>query len=289
MRIHNFNIYDHDDSRVILNSYLEKRRRENSAFSVRKWSQELGHSSHSLLALQLKGKRKVKPQHIEKFSRTMGLTEIETRYFKGITILEKSTSEEEKQYTLSHLSQSIPKRLIKTKKLKSFHLISKWSYMAIMALSELKDFVIDERSVFEKLGHRLAKSEILECLSLLVEQNLLTKDGQSYIPTYQSIVSDNDYADLGIKDYHRGACDLAKDAIDSVDINEREFQSLCLGIPKEKIPLAKELIRKFRDDFYQAMDGSGSDVYKLNIQFFQLSRSTKEQSSSVAREFADRM
>lgn len=288
MRIETFNIYEHDQSRVILTSYLEKRKENSQGFSVRKWAKDLGLTSHSLLSLQLQGKRKIKPQHIEALAKTMGLTEIEARYFKGVTILEKSTSEEEKQYNLTHLLQSVPQKFIKTKKYKSFHLISKWSHMAIMSLSEIKDFILTESNIEEKLGHKLTKSEVLESLNLLCEEGLLQLEEGVYTPTYQSVVSDNDYADLGIKEYHKGACELAKEAVDEVDLDHREFQSLCLGIPEDKIPLAKEMIRKFRDDFYHAMGGSGDDIYKMNIQLFQLSRSAVE-ASTEAREFAERM
>lgn len=290
MRVNAFNIYEHENSRVILCTYLEKRKDQDRKFSVRQWARELDFSSHSLLTLQIQGKRKVKPQHIDKLAHSMGLTAIESRYFKGITILEKSSTEEERQYNLAHLMQSIPSKHVATKKYRSFRLISSWVPMALMSLSELDDFVMTEESVSEKLGHRLTRSQILDHLQLLVTEGLLLEEDGVYKAQYGAVTSDNDYADAGIREYHKGACDLAKESVDQLELDQREFQSLCLGIPAHKMDLAKELIRKFRDDFYHAVGGSGEDIYKMNIQLFQLSRSTNEAASSLgARECAERM
>lgn len=291
MRLNSFNIFEHETSRTVLCSYLEKRKSEETEFSVRKWSRELEFTSHSLLALQLQGKRKIKPQHIEKLAKSMGLTEIEGRYFKGLTILERSKTEEEKRYNLAHLMQSIPSKYVTTKKYKSFRLISNWIHMAIMSLSELDGFILSEKTIKQKLGHKASQAEILESLQILTSEGLLVENNNIYEAQYGSVATDNDYSDHGIREYHRSACDLAKEAVNELDLDQREFQSLCLGIPLEKMDLAKELIRKFRDDFYHAVGGSGNNIYKMNIQLFQLSRSTDEalSDSSGAREFAERM
>ncbi len=289
MRIEDFNIFGYEETKLLLNSYLSKRQKIDPQFSVRKWSKDLGHNSHSLLSLQLKGKRKIKIQHIDRFASSMSLTEFETRYFKGLTLLEKAQNREEKEYQLCKLLENVPHRLIKTKKYRQFSLISNWLNMAIMALSELKEFQINEQSVFKKLGHRASVLEIQESLSLLQKESLLKKDGENFIPIYEALVTDNDVLDIGIRKYHKEASLLAKEAVDSQGLNQREFQSFCLSISKEKIPIAKELVRKFRDDFCQLVGGSGEDIYKMNIQLFQLSRSAEEKDSSAAREFAHGM
>ena len=217
----------------------------------------------------------------------MNLTEAESKYFKGLTLLEKSISEEERRYQLCQLLESVPKQLVKTKKYRQFSLISNWLNMAILALSEVKGFSITEESAFEMFGHRVRKSEIIEALELLENEGLLKHQEAEYIPVYQAVVSDNDITDAGIQAYHRGACNLAIDAIEEQNVEQREFQSFCLSVSEDKIPVAKELIRKFRDELCQLVGGQGDQVYKTNIQFFQLSRRAND--SLAAREFAQGM
>jgi len=64
--------------------------------------------------------------------------------------------------------------------------------------------------------------------------------------------------------------DLAKEALTNQNIEDREFQSFTMAIDKQKIPLAKEMIRKFRAKLSKTVSGNGDYVYQTNIQFFQL-------------------
>ena len=250
MRIEEYNIYANQSSRSILMAYLDARKQQDENFSVRKWANLMGMNSHSLLALQLQGKRKIKAQHVDRLASTMGLTENELRFFKGVTIVEKSTSDEERNYNLTNLLQNIPNNHLKTRKYNEFILLADWLNMAILALSELDHVVLTEEYILEKLGHKASKAEIVNALELLVNEDLLKRNDGQFEVTYQSICTNNDYADLGIKEYHKKACELAKDSVDQIDLDHREFQSFCMGIPDEKIPLAKDMIRKFRDDLY---------------------------------------
>lgn len=284
MRIDEFNIYDFTESRLVLLSYLEKRKEVEQDFSVRKWSKEMDFNSHTLLNLQLQGKRKVRAQHIERFSNSMGLTSNEVRYFKGITVLEKADTPEEKEFHYLNLQKEIPKTHLKTKKYNQFSIIADWVHMGILSLSEIEGLELTEAEIYRRLGHRLSKVEILQALTRLCEEGLLINEEGTYQVTYQSVMTTNDISDVGIKEYHRQASQLAKEAVDDVALEDREFQSFCMGIASDKMPLAKEMIRKFRDEFYHAVAGNGDNTYKMNIQLFQLSRCPDSQSG--VREFA---
>ena len=92
---------------------------------------------------------------------------------------------------------------------------------------------------------------------------------------HDQITTKDDVKNEGAKEYHRQVLDLAKDAIDEQSLNEYEFQSFTMAIPKEKISLAKEMIRKFRSKLSKAVSSNGDNVYQTSIQFFQLTKSPK--------------
>lgn len=278
MRIDQYNIFECTSSRVALLNYLELRQEFEPSFSVRKWSKDMGMSSHSLLNLQLQGKRKVRLQHVERFTHTMGLTEVESRYLQGITLLEKAKNDQEKQIHLLSLNKMIPKTHLKTKKYNQFSILSDWIHMAIMSLTEITDIKLTEQEIKNYLSHKVSTAEITAAITRLLEEGLLKDNGKYLEATYQSVSTTNDISDSGIKEYHRQASDLAKDAIDEVELARRELQSFCLAIPDDKLLLAKDLIRKFREDFYNAVGGSGENIYKMNVQLFQLSRCPDENS-----------
>ena len=276
MRINQYNIFECTSSRVALLNYLELRQECEPSFSVRRWSKDMGMSSHSLLNLQLQGKRKVSLQHVERFTNSMGLTEVESRYLQGITLLEKANSQKEKQIHLLSLNKMIPKTHLKTKKYNQFSILSDWIHMAIMALTEVTGIKLTEKEINQRLAHQASKAEITAAIIRLLDEGLLTQKDTYFEATYQSVTTTNDISDSGIKEYHRQASDLAKKAVDEVELAKRELQSFCLAVPDDKILLAKDLIRKFREDFYNAVGGSGENIYKMNVQFFQLSRCPEE-------------
>ena len=72
---------------------------------------------------------------------------------------------------------------------------------------------------------------------------------------------------------------MAKLAIDSVEKQEpstREFQSFAINVPSEKIPVLKEMMRRFRsqvEDELREKPSSqivGEELYQMNLQFFRL-------------------
>ena len=106
------------------------------------------------------------------------------------------------------------------------------------------------------------------------------------IPTYNNITTKDDVKNEGAKEYHRQVLKLAQNAIEEQELNEREFQSFTMAIAKEKIPIAKDMIRRFRGRLSKAVSSNGDNVYQTSIQFFQLTKCPKSnfEENDVARD-----
>ena len=65
--------------------------------------------------------------------------------------------------------------------------------------------------------------------------------------------------------------------------NDQESgQSFALSVPKNKISLAKEMIRNFRSQFSKIMtEEPGDDVYHMNLHFFRLTQNPSKIVSKV--------
>ena len=97
------------------------------------------------------------------------------------------------------------------------------------------------------------------------------------ICTFQRVTTRDDVANRGARSYHKQVAELAAQAIESQPVEEREYQSFAVSVPRAKVKLAKEMIRKFRTQFYEAMTSEpGDEVYQTNIQFFRLTESPSE-------------
>lgn len=269
-------IFNYEDPRLFLLDFLENRQKKDSKYSVRKWSKEMGLKSHSLLVMLLQGKRKIKTQHCEFLNKGLNFTKLEKDYFQTLIQYQNSKNHEEKKLISSFLNDMNPGHEFKSKEVSEFIAISNWIYMAILAMTELKNFKGTEDEIYSLLDGKVNKSEIRSAIVRLLDLELLKWNSQNkLVATYNQITTKDDVKNEGAKEYHRQVLDLAKDAIDEQSLNEYEFQSFTMAIPKEKISLAKEMIRKFRSKLSKAVSSNGDNVYQTSIQFFQLTKSPK--------------
>jgi uncharacterized protein (TIGR02147 family) len=281
------NIYHYQDPRQFLLDTLSVKQKLDSSFSVRKWAKVMELKSHSLLAMLLQGKRDLRIQHSEFLQKGLELATNEQAYFQTLIQYSNCKTIEEKALMNSFLQDLHPGQDFATKDVSEFIAISNWVYMAILAMTELKDFKGTEEEICVRLGGRVVISEVRSAMIRLLDLKLVkwSIDGNLQA-TYNRISSKDDVSNEGVKEYHRQVLDLAKLAIDEQDVEEREFQSFTMAIAKEKLPLAKDMIRKFRSKLSKAVSGDGDNVYQTSIQLFQLTSNPESisEDNSVARD-----
>ncbi|MDP7319921.1 MAG: TIGR02147 family protein [Bacteriovoracaceae bacterium] len=281
-------IYHYTNPRQYLLDYLSARQLNEKTFSVRKWAKEMELKSHSLLVMLLQGKRQIRIQHSHFLLRGLSFTLNESAYFEAIIQYQNAKTIEEKTFIAKLMNELNPGREVKTKEVLEFKIISGWVHMAIMAMTELKDFRGTETEIHRLLAGKLTLSEIRAALTRLLDMELLKWDEVSrLVPTFNQITTRDDIQNEGAKEYHRQVMALAANAIDKQKLEEREFQSFTMAIAKEKIPMAKEMIRRFRRKLSQAVSGEGDEVYQTSIQFFRLTENSKPNSfdaKSVAQD-----
>jgi uncharacterized protein (TIGR02147 family) len=236
----------------------------------------------------LQGKRQLRIQHCHFLLRGLSFSLNESAYFEAIIQYQNAKTIEEKTFIAKLMNELNPGREVKTKEVLEFKIISGWVHMAIMAMTELKDFRGTETEIHRLLAGKLTLSEIRAALTRLLDMELLKWDEVSrLVPTFNQITTRDDIQNEGAKEYHRQVIALAANAIDKQKLEEREFQSFTMAIAKEKIPLAKEMIRRFRRKLSQAVSGEGDEVYQTSIQFFRLTENSKTENfdaKSVAQD-----
>ena len=280
-------VYNYRDPRQFLLDHLASRQGLDENFSVRKWAKEMELKSHSLLVLLLQGKRNIRIQHCDFIKKAVALEHNEFTYLKTLVKFTNAKTIEEKKLMEDFLHDLHPGDGFTSKEVAEFIVISDWVYMAIMAMTDLKDFKGTEEEILERLGNRATPHEVRSAMIRLMDLKLVTwSDDGKLTPTFRRISTRDDISNEGAKKYHEQVIDLAKKAVREQDLDQREFQSFTMAVAKEKIPLAKEMIRNFRAKLSKAVSGDGDNVYQTNIQFFQLTddQDVKSKSSGVAKD-----
>lgn len=265
------NVYDYQNPRQILLDALAEKQKNKPEFSVRRWAKEMGLSTHSLLVMILQGKRPIRVQHTSFLGKGLGFNTNEQMYFQTLVQYENAKNIEEKNLISNFLSDLHPNGDFTCRELDEFEVIANWIHMTILAITQLKNFNGTEKEVYSLLGGKVTLNEIRAAMTRLINLDLLawTDDGLLK-PTCNYVTTKDDISNRGAREYHRQVMGLAKDALEEVPLTNREFQSFTMAVAEDKVPLAKKMIRQFRNKLHKTVSGEGDNVYQTNIQFFQL-------------------
>jgi uncharacterized protein (TIGR02147 family) len=272
MEMLNHNIYDYESPRQFLLDRVNEMQKAEPALSIRALAQRCGDISHTLLIMLLQGKRPLHVKHATVLARGLKLTSAERIYFQALVQFDSAQDLEEKKLCSLWLADLHPTGAPRQRRLDEFELVSNWFHMAILAASEVEGFEASPEAIAKRFGHKLTATEVRSALERLASLKLIeyTADGK-FRPTHNSITTADDVASAGARKYHKQVMSLAAEALEAAPLERREFQSMAISIPESKIGLAKDMIRKFRAQFENAMGGEKLDhVYQFNIQFFQL-------------------
>ena len=267
-------IYNFEDPIKYISSFITKKKESDSDFSLRKFTTSVGLKSPAPLIDVLSGKKKLKDKLANIIVEGLEIDASEKMYFEAILAKSQTYSEEKmKMYDL--IMQELSPR--KEKEFNSFKtseldIFSHWIYMAILSLSELDDFDLTVKNIKMKLVEKVESEKIEKALFELFSHGLLVTNSDGKIQKkYLRNTTKSDISHKSAKTYYSLVCDLAKKAIDT-PLKLREFSTFSMPLNKKDIPLAKEIIRKCRNNLSKLSEKEGKDeVYQVNLMMFPLS------------------
>jgi len=277
----NVSIYNYENPRQFLLDFQSE-----AKLSVRALAKQMGMRSHTLLVMLLKGKRAIRMKHAAIIAKGTGLSSQEKLYLQALIQYANADDHEAKQLNAMWLAELHPHKEFKVKEIDDFIVISHWVHMAILAMSELKNSPLTPTKIAKRLGGKVTAHEVRAAVERLKTGGLLVEDSTGKLSaTYQKVTTSDDVKNAGAKAYHKQVSELAAKAVEDLPLAEREFQAFAMSVSKDKIPMAKEMIRKFRAQFAKAIgadETGGDEVFQMNIQFFQLTESQPETARQMA-------
>lgn len=270
-------IYNHDDPISFISEYIDYQKNISEDFTLRKWSQELGLKSTAPLIDVLKGKKKLKGKLLETLSATLPIDHSEMMYFQAITGRALSESDEKRLMYDLLISDLKP---FKSHSYTSFkeqgvhkNLYAHWIYMAILTMAKLDNFEFTQSNIESKLRDKFDTDLIQEALDVLFTNGLLEKtDEGKIVRKYEAHANKTGHKIPDLESYFSMLCDYAKKAA-LISSDDRELQCFSMAIAKDKLPLAKEIIRKARKQLAALEEeGARDTVYQTNMMIFPLTK-----------------
>jgi transcriptional regulator with XRE-family HTH domain len=239
--------------RSVLREKLTKVQALRHSYSLRAFARDLGIPA-PVLSEVLRGKRPVTRKLAEKICQGMALSNQETDSILRATTGGRGTGAEYLQ-----LNQD------------EFSMVSDWYYFAILSLAETAHCSAEPRAIGERLGIR--KAEAQAAIATLLRLGLLQQVGERLEATGKQFTSTQDIPQAAIQKNHLQGLELAKEALRNVRVEDREFSANTIAFDCRSMAEAKKALREFRRKFSRKMtSGGNAEVYRLQIQFFPLSK-----------------
>lgn len=255
---------------------LTQKINKNPRYSLRALARDLG-VSPAFVSLCLRGKKKVSFNRALQLAKHLKMTKSEVDILiKLMTLLEIKNRKQKEDFILRN-HQTDWEIIFETRQ--TFKILEKWYYLPILELTTLPQFVPSHEWIADRLS--LSPYEVKSAIEKLLEAGFLKKQGAQLIKTHSKMQIPTQKSYQEIRDFHLQMIHKAQQKLQQTvapgDFHKRDFSGATFTADTKKLREAKKMITEFRHklaDFL--MDGSGTEVYQLNIQLFSLTQSMEK-------------
>lgn len=234
---------------------FEKRQVRNPSYSIRAFSRDIGVAKTTVSDV-MNGLRRLSSANIDILVARLKLDDEVARLFKN---------------DISTLSDSGRVILIEDQ----FQVIKDWYYLAILNLAKLENNQCSADWIAERLGLPFDLAE--KALSELLVLGLIENRNGKLFRTLMPITTTVDIPSESIREHHRQSLNKAIEALVEVPVELRDYTTVTYALNPEKLPEVKKLIHAFQRKLGKMLpQKNATDVYRLNIQFFPLTKPNLE-------------
>ena len=270
-------IFEFYDYRLYMRTFYEERKR-TSAFSWRQFSKLAGFSSPNYMKVVCDGKSRLSKAGIEPVANAMGLIEHEKIYFQKLVELDNANNESSKAAVLQQIHEMSKEYKIRMLDGDAFMYFESWLNPVVREIAALnpgaKPLALSKLCIPET-----SATEIRRSIDFLLSAGLLKKISENHYKQTEKVISgSSEIMPLALRSMHRQMADLASKSIDTVPVSKRYFSGLTATLSQAEYDQIVEELENFRQRIVRIASGTknGQKVYRLNLQFFPLTKSKEE-------------
>ncbi len=239
----------------ILRDEFKQRISRNPQYSLRAFAKSLKIHSSTLSGI-LNGKRRITPTQAQKILRELDIDRTEKKRILLQLIEGKIESRPTAYETLDEDTLDV---------------VGGWEHFALMACLDLYPKGRTASQLAEKMKLPLAQAQT--ALDRLLKLSLAQVEDGIWKPTGRYFTTTQDVPSESLRQAHREYIEKALASLDQHALQDRDISGITMAISSKKLPQAKKMIKNFRRELVDLLDGDPMDeVYRLNIQLFPLSK-----------------
>ena len=164
-----------------------------------------------------------------------------------------------------------------------FRVVSDWYCFAILNLADCEDFNWEAHYIAKRLS--ISVNEVRVALERLERVGLIERTGKNFSVTRDYVWAEEGVPSEAAKNYHQQILDIAKRALATEPVENREFGGVGLAIDPQKLPHLKTDVRRFLDEMVTKY-GKGrhrKEVFQIELSLFPLSKPVASHSQQGKR------
>ena len=268
-------VFEYLDYREFLRDYYNSKKEENTAFSLRVFSDKIGFKAKDFISRVMNGDKNLSNQSIPKVASGLRLGKHETEFFVGLVKFNQAETTDERNAAFEQM-QAVLKVVRFAEKQHvlghvQYQIYSHWRHLTVRSLIGMFGFDGDYEKLAKQVHPHITADEAKKSVKLLEECELIKKDKSGkYVLTESAITTGNRTSKLALRGYHQHCLKLAGDSIDRDPPGSRHVSGLTLGISQEGYDRIVERINAFRKEIalIAEEDQNSDKVFQLEFAMF---------------------
>ena len=263
-------ITEYQDYRRFMQDFYEEKKK--SGFTWREFSKEAGFASPSYLKLVCEGKSSLSRVGLPRVANAMGLTGFERTYFEKMVEFGNATNDEKKKAAFADLTRIAKEQKARVIDADTFAYYESAVNSIVRELAPLMPGALPNEMA-KRIKHLYTAQQVRDSLAMLTRAKFLEEtDENVYRQTDKAITGSTEAIPLALRSMNREMTDLAKEALDKIDVRERNISGVTIGVDDTTLARISEEVNNCRKRII-ALANECKDinqVYRLNLQLFPL-------------------
>ena len=266
-------IYGYTDYRAYLRDFYDFRKDGQHGYSYRAFSKSAGFTSPNILKLVIDGERNISADAIQKFIKALGLKGAMAEYFTALVKMNQAKADTEKEEQFTVLQRLTPQAKRRDLNAEGLKYVSNWLHPVIREMVALEDFRDDPYWIARRIHGKASVTEIGQALQFLMKEGFIEKTAGKFVSKDNMVLSNDEVRSLAVRNYHRQMLDQAKEALENLPLEEREFGALTFVLPEKALEELKYKMKLFRRELHTwamqlTQDAGGDIVVQVNAQMY---------------------
>jgi uncharacterized protein (TIGR02147 family) len=275
-------IVEYKDYRAYMADFYNERKR-TSAFTWREFAKVAGFTSPSYLKLVCDGKSSLSRVTMNRVAVAMGLVGYEIEYFEAMVNFVNAQKDDVKKAYLDKMVAISAANKVRVVDEDAFEYYDSWKNQVVRELAPMMPGAMPGE-IAKACAQEVSALEVRKSLTFLEKAGFLKQTQENvYEQTDKAVTGSKEALPLAIRMMHREMGRLGVESVDQFSPDERNVTGVTLGVNREGYEeIVKELdaCRK-KIISIAAKCGKLDQVYRLNLQFFPLSKKVETEKGGM--------